>query len=186
VPIPKKAGMAWMQTSTRETSDGFTLIELTLILLILGVLLTFAVPSLATLGQTKLDASARSLAAMISYLHDEAALRGRIYRLSLDLDSESYTVEVQAPFAEGELAEGLSVQWDPYAKAAILPPGIEIVRVETASETHTSGGADLYFLPEDALGGATITLAETAGGGLDLEVEPVTGRVRVLQSQYAL
>jgi len=171
-----------MRTSIRATSDGFTLIELTLVLLILGVLLSFAVPRLATLGEARLDSSARSLAATISYLHDEAALRGRIYRLTLDLDDNSYGVEVQAPFAEGELADGLVVEWDPYAKAARFPEGVDLVRVETASESRTSGTTTVYFLPEDALESVTISLAGSDGRGLDLDVEPVTGRVQVRAS----
>ena len=91
--------MASIPTSTREISSGFTLIELTLVMLILGVMLSLAVPRLSRLGEARLESTARRLATMISYLHDEASLRGRIYRLTFDLDHESYVVEVQAPYA---------------------------------------------------------------------------------------
>jgi len=171
-----------MRTSIRATSDGFTLIELTLVLLILGVMLTFAVPRLSTLGEARLDSSARSLAAMLTYLHDESALRGRIYRLTLDIDADTYSVEVQAPFAEGEVGEGLTVEWDPYAASATLPEGIDLARVETASDVRTNGSASVFFLPEDTLEGVTITLVEGDGRGLDLELEPVTGRVEIRAS----
>ena len=126
-----------MPTSTRATSNGFTLVELSLVLLILGVLLSLSVPRLLELGQAHLESSASRMANMISYLHDEASLRGRIYRLTLDLDRDSYTIEVRAPYARGAQAGELVAAWDPYAEPARLPEGVALTSVETASSIPT-------------------------------------------------
>ena len=88
-----------MPTSTRETSEaraarsrGFTLIELALVLVIVGILLSFVAPRLTALGQARREADARRLAALLGYLHDEATLRGRTFRLRVDLDEARYEV----------------------------------------------------------------------------------------------
>jgi len=144
----KKVGKARMQTSTPAISEGeraankqagFTLIELALVLLILGVLLTLALPRLAFIGEQRLDSAARRLAVVISYLHDESALRGRIYRLTFDLDRDSYAVEVERPYAKDVTARDFSEQWDPYARSARLPEGIDIVAVRYRQPTPVFG-----------------------------------------------
>jgi type II secretion system protein H len=158
---------------------GFTLIEITLVLLIIGVLLSLAAPKLSLLGQARLDASARRLAAMISYLNDEAALRGRVYRLTLELDESRYTIETQAPYARGEIAEGFVTEWDPYAEPTELPLGIRIVRVESADRAALAGPEALYFLPEGGADTTTITLEGDDGRRLDVWVDGPNDRVEV-------
>lgn len=175
-----------MQTSTPATSKrrrspnkqaGFTLIELALVLLILGVLLTLAVPRLAVIGEQRLDSAARRLAVLISYLHDEAALRGRIYRLTLDLDRDSYAVEVERPYAKDAAARDFSEQWDPYARSSQLPQGIDLVAVDAATERLSSGSTSLYFMPENDLAAVTIILAGSDGERVWLSLDAVTGSV---------
>jgi len=174
-----------MRTSTRETSDGFTLVELTLVLLILGIMLSLAVPRLSLIGEAQLDSAARRMAATISYLHDEAALRGRTYKMTLDLDADSYLVDVQAPYAHGEAAEHFAALWDPYAEPSTMPPEVDLVSVETAVSTHTSGTAEVFFAPEMSLGGVTVTLQGDSGRTVELAVDGVTGNVRVSDADPA-
>lgn len=175
-----------MQTSTpaifeRERAPskyaGFTLIELTLVVLILGVLLTLTLPRLALLGEQRLDSAARRLAVLISYLHDESALRGRIYRLTLDLDRENYRVEVERPYAKEASAHEFSEEWDPYARASQLPEGVDIVAVDSATARLSTGSASLYFMPENDLAAVTITLAGSDGEEISLAVDATSGNV---------
>ena len=174
-----------MPTSTPATSDGarpaagFTLIEVTLVILIIGVLLSLAVPRLSLLGQARLDGTARRIATLISYLHDEAALRGRIYRLTLDLDRQRYDITVQRPYAADPDARRFTEQWDPYARSAQLPGGIRIVTVETATAAQLTGTASLYFLPESNLEEVRIVLEEDGGERALLDLDPVTGQVEI-------
>src|SRR5205085_7341007 len=67
----------------RVRERGFTLLEVAVTMLIIALLLAIAIPRLPRIGRTDLEASADRLASTMSYLADEASLRGRIYRLTL-------------------------------------------------------------------------------------------------------
>jgi prepilin-type N-terminal cleavage/methylation domain-containing protein len=172
-----------MPISTRENSDaarscdaGFTLIELNLVLLIIGVLLTLAVPRLGLITEARLDSEAARLGTTLTYLHDEAALRGRIYRVRFDLDRESWTVQVQAPFSEGEIAEGFVAEWDPIAEATQYDRDIDLVSVQQADGSTRAGTADVYFFPESGAGETEVTLGN-GRRAVKLTLDGVTGRV---------
>jgi type II secretion system protein H len=168
-----------MRTSTRATSNidrGFTLIELSLVLLIIGVLLTLAVPRLGLIGEARLDAAGDKLAATLSYLHDEAALRGRIYRVRFDLDRESWAVDAQAPYGEGDIHDGFVAVWDPFAEPTQYQDGLQLTVVATASSRAASGTADVFFMPEAGPGGVTVTLSD-GDRAIELQLDTVTGRV---------
>jgi len=177
-----------MRTSIRETSRSeraFTLIELSLVLLIMGILLTLAVPRLGLIGEARLDAAAEKLAATLSYLHDEAALRGRIYRVRFDLDRESWSVDEQAPYAAGEIRDGFVAAWDPYAEPTEYADGLELAAVTTATSRTAVGTIDVYFMPEAGPAGVVVTLSD-GSRGVDLELDAVTGRVRMQHSAGVL
>ena len=137
-------------------------------------------PRLDFLESDRLTSSSRRLAAVLGYLHDEAALRGRVYRLRLDLDEGRYRVEQQRSSSVQEPTAAEFVEtWDMYARPTVLPPNVRVLEVETDNNSYTTGTADLYFLPEDASGGVTIVLASEAGQRTTLSFDGTTGSVRL-------
>ena len=175
-----------MPTSTPEISDrrhrrsaGFTLIELALVLVIIAIILSFVTPRLMELGRARREAEAQRLAALLGYLHDEASLRGRTFRLRLDLGASRYEVAA-APAATAEVdEETYAEEWAPLARSATLPSGVAVESVETATTFASSGVVDLFFHPESDSPGARITLVDEHGGTSRLVLDGVTGRVDV-------
>lgn len=147
-------------------------------MMILAILVTLVVPRLPELTSTRLQASADRLATLMTFLQDEAALRGRVYRLTLDFDRQRYDVAVQAPYAEGEIATGFVEQWDPYAKGADLPQGVALAAVETASGLQTAGQLEMLFVPEGSPGEVVVTLRSDDEEATVL-YDGATGRARV-------
>ena len=175
-----------MPTSTRAISesrcgrsDGFTLIELAVVLVILAVLLSFVTPRLLALGQVRREAAAQRLATLLGYLYDEASLRGRTYRLTLDLDERGYEVRALAPSTQPRAADEYVEEWGPLARDESLPDGVRIEAIETPTALASSGTVDLFFYPESDTAGAKITLADDADGTSVLVFDGVTGRVYI-------
>ncbi len=88
-----------MRTSTPARSSevgspsaGFTLIELSVVLLIIAIAASFVAPRLRDPETTALAAAASRLATTARYLYDEAAYRRIPLRLNLDLDRQAYFV----------------------------------------------------------------------------------------------
>lgn len=71
---------------------GFTLLEVTLVLLILAVMIAFAIPRLRDPSTQELQSHVRRLATTYRFLRNEAVLNGRVYVLNYDLDQQRYWI----------------------------------------------------------------------------------------------
>jgi len=158
---------------------GFTLLELALALMIMAILLTLAIPRLPGLGRTELEAAADRLASSMTFLADEASLRGRIYKLNLDLDAEQWSVSALAVFA-GTSTEAVRPEFredpdDPLARSVVLPPGIDLdVVVDREGETG-SGVRALFFLPEGLTENVSVRLVNNDGASVIVTLEAARG-----------
>lgn len=158
-------------------------------LLITSILVTLLVPRLPRLGAAQLDASAGRLASLTTYLADESSLRGRIYRLTIDLDDDSWVVETLRPWDEptgdphAAPREEPQQEWDPYGRAGRLPDGIVFESVASGDTERTSGRQSIWFLPEGAPEDVRVALAEDGGRKVEVLLEADVGHARVLAQE---
>jgi len=73
--------------------NGFTLIELAVVVVILGVMIALVAPRFADIGEVNLKRSARHLTGMIRFLHEESQAKKTIYRLWFDIQEGRYWAE---------------------------------------------------------------------------------------------
>jgi prepilin-type N-terminal cleavage/methylation domain-containing protein len=85
----------------RGRASGFTLLELTLVLALAGLLITFVVPRIGLIGSAALDTSTRQLATRLRYLREEAARRSTWVRVVFDPSDRSYQAEVLVQTSSG-------------------------------------------------------------------------------------
>jgi prepilin-type N-terminal cleavage/methylation domain-containing protein len=158
-----------------EGAAGFTLLEVVLVLLIIGVVLAVAFPRFANIGGGDLKLEARTLIGRIQGLYAEAAFTRRPHRLVLDLDQERYAAEVM------NVETRTFAPVDPtFMPPVQLPSGIDLKDVTTArAGKRQEGQVALLFDPTGQAEFATIHLEDRDGGTLTLEVNPLTGRVAV-------
>lgn len=71
---------------------GFTLIEIAVVLVIIGMVLTVVLPRLPSPEHEKLKGSARTLAATLRYMQDRAATGRTIYYLHLEPGTDSVKI----------------------------------------------------------------------------------------------
>jgi len=80
---------------------GFTLIELMVVIVVLGVMMTLVIPQLGNIGDANLKRSARHLTGMVRFLRDEAQAKKTIYRLRFDIQGNKYWTEELTMTPEG-------------------------------------------------------------------------------------
>lgn len=156
------------------TETGLTLIELSAVLLILAVLLTFLTPKLRDLTEYHIKSSSRRLASTIKYLFNEAAIRHTYYRLNYDLKRGEYWVTY--------LDEGKEFKEDPsvLSSRVRLPGGIHFEDIVTQHRGKVyDGEAFTQFFPNGWVEETIIHLGDKRGRHYSLLVMPLTGKVRI-------
>jgi len=79
------------QVKNRE--KGFTLVELLIVLVVLGLMLALAIPKLGELGEANLKRSARHLTGMVRFLRDDSQAKKSVYRIKFDIQNGHYWAE---------------------------------------------------------------------------------------------
>lgn len=159
-------------------SKGFTLIELAVVIVVLGVMLSLVIPRLGELGNANLKQSARHLTGMIRYLRDESQAKKAVYYLRFDIQGGHYWTEVLTRMSDqaGEFTR---------------------VRSELASEGSLSGQTTFYdvragshpndpyiqFTPDGWVEKTFIYLKDANDKMFTLIVHPLTGGTELREGQ---
>ena len=83
-----------------RNGNGFTLIELAVVIAILGIMIALVAPRLGELGEANLKRSARHLTGMIRFLHEESQAKKMVYRLRFDIPAGHYWTETLTPISD--------------------------------------------------------------------------------------
>jgi len=102
---------------------GFTLIEIAVVLVIIGMVLTVVLPRLPSPEHEKLKVSARALAATLRYMQDRAATGRTTYFLRLEPGTDSVKV------LEGTADGGEKEPGDPQLQKRPVQEGIIVADV---------------------------------------------------------
>ncbi len=161
----------------RHGSSGFTLLELSVVLLILGIAASFIAPRLRDPESQALTSSTARLATAVRYLYDEAAYRRLPMRLNLDLDQQVYFVtELGGDPAAPEFVPSRSS----LAKPTALPDSVAFRDVVLpAVGLVTEGIVFAQFSPDGWADPLVVHLRGRSGNETTMAIEPLTGRTRV-------
>jgi len=171
---PHATGTIGARRAPRGTA-GFTLLEVVLVILIIGIVVAVAFPRFTNIGGGDLKLEARTLIGRIQGLYAEAAFTRRPHRLLFDLDENRYSAEVM------NVETRTFVPVDPTFMAPVqLPSGVTFKDVTTArAGKREEGQVALLFDPMGQAEFATIHLEDRDGAALTLEINPLTGKVAV-------
>lgn len=157
--------------SKRGRASGFTVLELVLVLVMVGVLAAYAAPRLFTVQSIALPASAAQLAASIRYTQSLAMSRGQRYRINFTGATYQITDMGGAPIVQPLTAGTAAVSLAPATLSGFNPP-------LTGGYVAFDGRGVPYVSATAPLAGtATITL--TSGAEVaSVSVAAETGHVR--------
>lgn len=156
-------------------SKGYTLIELSIILILFGIILLFALPRLDNIGDAGLRSTARELAGTIQSLFDESILRKEPYRMVFNISERSYYIVRQ------EMDEDASGWIDVTKRRVNLPEKIYLKDIVTQQDGRvTEGDVTMRFYSDGYMDKSVIHISN---GKRDytLVTTPLTGKVKVLE-----
>jgi Tfp pilus assembly protein FimT len=157
------------------TQDGLSLVELSIVILLLGFLLLLSIPrfSAVLVGQ-RLNSTGHLITGMVRYLYDQSAAKKRVYRLNYHLKDGEIWVTV--PNDEGEFIEDQSSR---FTRRRKLPTGIQFEDISTAVAKVTEGEAYTQFFPTGLVDRSIIHLRTDEGSQLSVLIHPLSGRVTI-------
>jgi prepilin-type N-terminal cleavage/methylation domain-containing protein len=191
--------------------EGFSLIELLVVVALMALIGTMAIPSISNVFKISLGSTTRDLATTIRYAYNAAMMTKKVHRLVYDLKAHRYWVEVgpqsmlmeteetrakaerarrfaksdddEAEKKKKEEESGFSLASYVTRKKNDLPRGVifEDVTTEQTKDPITQGTAYTHFFPHGIIEQTVIHLKDTSNHRATLIVAPLVGRTKVIE-----
>jgi general secretion pathway protein H len=160
----------------KKSSDGFTLIEIAVVLAIIGMVMLLVIPRLPSSDQENLKISARTLASTLRYLQDRAATSPTGYYITFAPGTES--LKIQEIGGDGNAKDPS----DPLLQKSPLKEGITLADVRVPRLGKINDGE----LRLEVRGGGirdfvTVHLSSSSGLFWTVMVFPSGGKVKVYE-----
>lgn len=169
----------------KNNSSGFTLIELIVVLVIMGLLSGFVMPRMfKTLTNMELKSAARDTISFLARARSSAYYKKHYIKVSFDLGggllkmfryeraSTDEQIQISAP-------EMIWVSIEKYQ----LPETISIGNCMFGEKVISEGTFDLTFDPVGASNGGQITLMNDEGHAFCIDVDKITGDARIIENE---
>ena len=154
----------------QQSASGFTLVELVMVLVILGIVAVFVAPRLSSTGIT-LPAAATRLAETIRYTQSLAMSQGQRYRINFTASSYQITDMSGTPVVQPMTNSTAATSISPLVLSGFNPPLTnDYLAFDTRGVPYISATVPLS---------ANTTITLTAGGDTStVQISPETGRVK--------
>lgn len=178
VGVPSRSGRL------RSTSPGFTLIELTLVILVIGIVGALVLPRFGGLmDRQQARRTVNVLRGMVRQLHAKAALTKRIYRLTFDLEGQRVTVCYLQSLSPAEGSDAACVaESSREMRGYVMPDAVRLSDVVLFSgEKIREGAAMTHFHPTGLAEPSVVHLQTAEESYITVFIEAFAGRVKVVQ-----
>ncbi|MGH7947624.1 MAG: pilus assembly FimT family protein [Candidatus Binataceae bacterium] len=158
---------------------GFTLLELVMVMFIIGLIMTIALPNITGISGARVRSEARRLSGRATFLYEKAAVEKVVYRLIFHLDSKrnGYEVARLDPYdPEPKFVPVIG----PATEPVLMPAGVRVrdVTVEGIG-TIARGMVATQFYPGGYVDATIVHLSDAGGNVYTLFFDPLTGRVSI-------
>jgi len=162
-----------LKTGILNRSSGFTLIELAIVIMILGIILSIAAPKLPKPEILRIKSEIRELKALITLLYDEALIKKNFYRLNYDISNGRYWVTILQK--NKEYVKDTNI----LKREKELPSNLKFEDIITTHAGKKMEGITFsQFFPSGFVEETFIHLKSSKGKYLTLHILPLTGEVK--------
>lgn len=192
----------------RLKNEGFSLIELLIVVAILGLVGLIAVPSISNTFRFSVQSTARELATLIKEASNAAQISGKVHRIAYDLKAQQYWVESTGEMTLLKSEESVAVDKQTHSrfrtdeeeeaakekqnggfrqessltkKKRTLAVGVHFkdVFTEQSQEAITEGIAYTHIFPQGLTEKTLVHLEDTGKNEVSLMVSNLLGRCTV-------
>jgi general secretion pathway protein H len=158
------------------TIRGFTLIELTMVILIIGILLAFSIPRVGHLTGRNLNIGCRRLSGTVKYLFHRATVTRTIYRLNYDIKANQYWVTYRN--------ENLEFVKDSstLTRKTRLPKDVSFEDIVIIGRgKFQEGEIQTHFFPKGWVEETLVHLRDARGRQASVHILPLSARIRIYE-----
>ncbi len=156
-------------------TDGFTLLELILVMVILSTVLAMAAPSLSGFfGSRQTHDAAAQILALTQLARSQAISEGIVYRLNFDTTQRQYWLTAQQAGTFEELKTGLG-------QIFTLPKDM-VMELDDVDEQDAD--TFLQFTPQGTVTAGTVRLIDRRGAALEITCPTVTESFSIIELKY--
>ena len=207
---PRKRSIIRARSPIAESQSGFSLIELMVVVALMALIGTMAIPSISSVFKISLGSTTRDIATTVRYAYNAAMMTKKVHRMVYDIEKHQYWVEVgpqsilmdteetksraerakrfasrKTPEQEAEEAKSrasFSIATYVTRKKTDLPRGVQFedVTTEQSKEPIKEGFAYTHFFPHGIIEQTVIHLQDTSNHHATLVIAPLVGRTRVI------
>jgi general secretion pathway protein H len=168
-------------------SKGFTLLELIIVLLIIGLMMALVTPRLiGSLTKMNLKTSAQKISSSLRYARSQAISGQIIYHAIFDFEKNSLNIKAEKPQDDEDAylkAEIESVETDNLKateareESYFLPEGVKIEKAMITPDEIDSGSFSIMFYPAGNSSGGSVVLIDEKERRFQINVDLITGIV---------
>lgn len=157
-------------------TKGYTFIEITVVIILIGVMASISVPNIRHAVLTdKLKSASRKMIGMIGSLRNDAIREQKTFYLHFDLEANRFWADSEAMTAEEQLSA--------VEKAVSLPEGISVMDVWFRGKGKKQQGvAVIRFNKKGYVQESAIHLSSDDGRQFTLLVSPFLGKIKTFDN----
>lgn len=178
LPVPTPAAGCRWPGPTGPRQAGFTLIEISLVILIIAIVLSIALPRFRDPSDQDLTSHVRRLATTFRLVRDEAIISGRVYRLNYDLNARRYWI---APEGDRRVTGGATSESSFLMRPVSLPDTVAFSDIVLQSTGKLIDGQVYTRFFPDGFVDPTVIHMDNGQRAYTLSVWPLTGRVSIYE-----
>jgi type II secretion system protein H len=159
-----------LNSSIKEKDNGFTLLELVLVLLLMGLIAGLTLPFVAsTLDRLKLQSEVRQIASTLQFARSEAISKKTLLTIKIDIDKNQYWLTMP--------------KQDEISQSKPIDETVRILDYQSSDKTLTEGSFRILFYPRGNSSGGTLRFQSINDKEEEniyaVIIDPITGKPKI-------